>query len=117
MSSVNLTGIFFHKSSKDETPEACAVRRQNGVFSKCWLFAAASCWHRAHGQRSVQFERKFGAGGQSCGTVLGQPMHGGRRCANGAANENPGASADQAADQHSAGSASAGFEGVAAVVA
>src|ERR1017187_2313885 len=117
MSSVNLTGLFFHKSSKNETPEACAVRRQNGVFSKCWLFAAASCWHRAHGQRSVQFQRKLGASGQGGGRVLGQPMHGGRRCANGAANQDSGASADQAADQHASGSASSGFEGVAAVVA
>src|SRR5271169_3431134 len=114
MSSLIFTILFFHKTSKRETPDVCAVRRsRKGFLRICLLAAAIVCrrwggrWCYAHRQRAVQFQSERGAGGQSCGTMLDQPVGCGSPCADCAADQYAYRTADQSSDEHAASSAAA----------
>src|ERR1700756_3985302 len=81
-----------------------------------FLFASAAARGRsAHGQRAVKLQSELGAGRQNGGTVRGQPVGCGGAGSDCATDEDSGAPADEAANQHAAGRAAAGFEVIATV--
>jgi len=76
-----------------------------------------SSWRRCHRQRTIQFQRELRPGWQGRRAMLRQPMSGGRARTHNSADQHAYRPSGQSADEHSAGSAAAGLDLVAAIMA